>query len=374
MNEIAEEHREDTNDEATHSQMKRRDFLKTTVLSPALRLPALEALSVGMQTGAQTVLSMASERMIPTFLSPLTIGRMMQLFGETANGLIGKPLKEAMPAFLDRKARERFPTFILHWSMRNDTMDSGLRILKKVREARASPLATISNTEHWFEDIIRKLKDEPETAAMVESCLGECVALEIHERALPSLIREIQRMMQRKSLARFQSGKGPIELKYAANIGTDAVVSALCGRNCEGLDDQYKWMQQRFLSEGGIEQAVKSMTSNPETRQLFFDNLGTIIDTCVENMESVGLRIKEIEDAYEQRIEQEVEKDKIRHQKKENAKPASISAIAGSLQLPFQRLLAQIHLLADPDFNARLKRGISATVLNPQTAQAPQDD
>ncbi len=343
------------------TELSRRRFLGTSVMSSALRVSGVQALSQAVPVVTNAVAPVVIERVVPKFLSPLSIARMQQLFGNKADTMLGKPLQEAMPLFLDHKARERFPVRILQWSIERESLDSGLRILQEIQKRNIRHRIASESPDAWFQDMVQKISEEPETSAIVESCLGECVALDIHERAFPAIAGDIERMMQRKNLQRLHRGEGPMELKYTPQIGIDAVVRALCNSDSENMDERYKIMHRAFLSEDSMQNAALTLSNDPETKRVFIEDLSRIIDECASNMASLAVKVQQLESEYELRMRNEFAKEETVKSSKERVGLENVSTIVESIQQPFHRLIAQIHILANQDLRSKLKHDVLAT-------------
>lgn len=345
-------------------ELQRRDFLKTAVVTPALRTSGVQALSQLAKSDVQTVLTLASERIIPNFRSPLALGRLKQIFGYAAENTVGRKTQEILPQLVDYKARERFPGWMLNWAIKQKDVALAIQLFGSMRaklrnkdaitpegwerdsylsQDRRIAEEAITKVGQWFQKIIERIAEEPETAFLVNSCLGECIAIELQERVMPSMHSDIQRIVDRKNLLQLQQGKG--QIRYTIHEGNRLIAEALVYDEDGETTSVYEKIAQRIQSDEALGNEVSQFLTDTPVRRHFLDALNQHLSSLAARL-PVRQTVTKENMNLDAKKPAEAKKDSETHE----ATNEEIAKIAQSVQHPFQRVLSQIQLLADPNY------------------------
>lgn len=355
MNELTKQNRGADQPIDLDAELQRRTFLKTTVVSPMLRsLPSMNIAAVSTRA-TEAVTAVVSR--LPKLTSTLALKALEQNLGTEGVRIVAENGKSIIHDLRHCLARMRFSFGILIESMSDLEPERHNQVIRAINEGRIDELKLIAkdqmdhaqgeSMDDWFEEKISTIAEKPESLAEVQCHIGESIVCEIFERARSRIVKDVQKMGERKNLQRFQNTQEPIEINHPLEVAARAIVESFV-ENCTDFNEltsedemrRYVEMSELLCTENLLQEAVTQLTTQSPVREKFLAALGRSIDSY---MTASDWGEDEMEDFFEETMKK-VEENK-RETEEALAEDEAIQDIVASVTSPLARLTEQIRIL-----------------------------
>lgn len=360
------------------NDMERRDFLRTGV-STLLPIPNIAATkkSIGAVLVSPSLTeAVPATRIIPMLRSKLAQEKMKESFGDLGLSALGSGYEACKAALVRHHATEMLP-YELHSNMtgRGD-WDQGYEFLfgedvSEEQKKSAIEKAIKIEYEHGSgmataDDWITKLIDDKEIHLGVDSLIGESIAFEMYESAVPTLnplaektfrSLELQYMDHREVLDFIDRD----ECSYRAFLKT---LYEDIGDFYVGTEEFFSSIFQHFTTEnlirGGIER-IKTTSIQSSFAEFLRKEIAESVSLYSRLTKGIS-ELNAMDTPWDNASTTETQSE---------SSVVTSQNIIETLQQPLQRLMSQIQLLADPAYERQWE---TPTASLPQTPQAPRAD
>lgn len=329
--------------------LERRGFLATPISSFLLRLASTLRAVGATQTVVREVTSM-KKLIIPVLESVDAREKLFDHFGVEAEQFIGGSLEQALSHLVTKKAEQELP-FVLEargfergeprsWALLDagHTRDIEGAIVQEAIQKEGAFDSRLGTRENW----IRLLSEDRSVIENAYTALAECIIEEIFQRAKPKLQACVSKSMQRIELCSMHE-QHVIEWIDVHACMFRAVSQMIDCEMKEGYEESCLRLLAKVLEKGEIESFVDHVCSD-EARVKFTKFFEEQSSECILYARGHWARIKNLQ----KRIREDFSVNTASIKRVDEMQKAQ--EIAQSLQHPFQRVLSQISMLADPNY------------------------
>ncbi len=348
-------------EQALATQIKRRTVLKVGASSLLPDLSFLSAIGGGADSVTNAGMEGVGERLIPQFTSPLARAQIEGSFGSAGLEAIGQPLGDSLGRLLHARARiGLYEGLLSRWTKTSDFLDDLHLLRPDPRKPLQTPDlqdddATDRTINHVVTKVMGDLAADPQTMEGLELSLGKCVTLEVLHHCNAVVCAEVGKVLNRKRMQHMNRGEHfpdmPDERQFWAQSLAHAFASVHRPKPSIG---SFTFMARRFCSDGGIKECIGQLSSPESTiHRALGDAITRAVDQQLARIKGAAERQQQLSDYLREERERIQREDETLSNEKIIQEPDDRQApqqIIESLQLPFARLMAQIHLLGDPKY------------------------